>query len=286
MSKRRKVSVPAALPTLACLPPAEQASLPTTEPDPSPVEPRHLSFNKPTACEPSPLPLQGICNRSSKAAPADAITTGNGNSCPGGHPLICVAANMAGLECDVCGADVPAGDASYSCEPCDFDTCRRCSEETGPAEEQSCTAAEGEGRKRQARPAAAVSAGSAAVTAAGSVAETARPVKATRLAVGQTRRVAAPTGVALALCPAVARGEAEALRAAAHALGGVKVHAAGDALPRGVTHVVLPADATSLPLRGYFGAAGGLWLVEPAWVYSSLEAGRWVEEEAYEIRQP
>ena len=101
MSKRRNVSVPAALPTLACLPPAEQASLPTTEPDPSPVEPRHLSFNKPTACEPSPLPLQGICNRSSKAAPADAITTGNGNSCPGGHPLICVAANMAGLECDV-----------------------------------------------------------------------------------------------------------------------------------------------------------------------------------------
>jgi hypothetical protein len=261
------------MPTAQGLPPAEQASLPTTEPDPSPVEPRHLSF-KPIACDamataPSPLPLQGICNRSSKAAPT-------GNSCPGGHPLIRVAVSVAGLECDVCGADVPAGDASYSCEPCDYDTCRRCSEDAGAAEEESCTAAEGEGRKRQARPAAGA--------AAGAVDATARPVKAARLAVGQARRVAAPTGLALALCPTVARGEAEALRAAAHALGGVKVHASGDALPTGVTHVVLPADATSLPLRGWFGAARGLWLVEPAWVYSSLEAGRWLEEESYEIQ--
>ena len=270
MSNRRNVSVPAErgpslaepvpLPTAQGLPPAEQASLPTTEPDPSPVEPRHLSFNKrsPIARKPSPLPLQGMCS---------------GSSCPGGHPLIRVAASVAGLECDVCGVDVPAGDASYSCEPCDFDACRRCSEEAGAADEESCAAAEGEGRKRQARS----TAGAAAGVAAGAVADAARPVK-------QARRVAAPTGLALALCPAVARGEAEALRAAAHALGGVKVHASGDGLPRGVTHIVLPADASSLPMRGYFGAAGGLWLVEPAWVYSSLEAGRWLEEEAYEVQ--
>ena len=116
-----------------------------------------------------------------------------------------------------------------------------------------------------------------------------------------------------------------------------QVHAPGDGLPGEVTHVVLPADATSLPLRGYFGVArrlcmhracigwhlhgthaaargpcpahalhpryacaasrcyacaasalqaGGLWLVEPAWVYRSLEAGRWLEEEGYEVQLP
>ena len=220
----------AALPTAQGLPRAAAAS---TGPGPSPVEPRHPSFNQPiTPREPSPSPLQDTGKRSSKAAPADAVMPDNGkNSCPRGHPLIRVAVSVAGLECDVCGANVPAGDATYSCEPCDYDACRRCTEQAAEAAEESRTEGAVEGRKRQARPSAgaavgsAGSAGAATGAAADAAADSGRLVKAARLGAGQARRVAAPTGLALALCPAVARGEAEALRAAAHALGGVKVYA-------------------------------------------------------------
>ena len=213
LSQRRNGSVPAVpapLPTAQALPPA---SLPT-EPDPSPVEPRHLSFNKR-----SPLP---ICNRSCKAAPAEGTaSTSAVHSCPGGHPLIRVTASLAGLECDVCGAAVPAGGATFSCEPCDFDACRRCSEEAGAGAEESRATAEGEGRKRQGAAAAPVPA--ADTDCAESLDRPGKAARFSRLSAGQARRVAASTGLALALCPAVARGEADAVRAAAHALGGVKV---------------------------------------------------------------
>ena len=151
----------AAPPTAQGLPPAAAAS---TGPGSSPVEPRHPSFNQPIIPrEPSPSPLHDTGKCSSKAAPADAVMTVNGkNSCPGGHALIRVAVSVAGLQCDVCGANVPAGDATYSCEPCDYDTCRRCSEKAAEAEEESRTAGAAEGRKRQARPSAGAAADAAA----------------------------------------------------------------------------------------------------------------------------
>ena len=168
-----------------------------------PSRPRLLRSQLPQGLSPvEQVPLPHEADPSpSRASQADAITPGSGRSCPEGHPLTRVTASAAGLECDLCGA-VPAGEAFYSCEPCDFDACHRCSGE--------------EGRKRQGRP---------AVSAA---ADRIRPGKAARLAVGQ-----APAGhtLSIALCPAVTRGEAEALRAAAHALGGVKVRAPVTACP-------------------------------------------------------
>lgn len=87
---------------------------------------------------------------------------------------------------------------------------------------------------------------------------------------------------ALALC-GLATAEAEALCGAAAFLGRTKVYASGDSLADDVSHVVMPAATKSLPLRGYFAAARGLWCVEPSWVFSSLEHGSWLPECDYEV---
>jgi hypothetical protein len=46
--------------------------------------------------------------------------------CAKGHPLVPIPVETAGLKCDLCGKDIPVGDTTYSCEPCDFDQCSRC----------------------------------------------------------------------------------------------------------------------------------------------------------------
>jgi len=87
---------------------------------------------------------------------------------------------------------------------------------------------------------------------------------------------------ALALC-GLAKSEAEALCGAAAFLGHTKVYAIGESIADDVSHVVMPAATKTLPLRGYFAAARGLWCVEPAWVFSSLERGSWLPERDYEV---
>ena len=89
------------------------------------------------------------------------MTVNGSSSCPGGHPLIRVAVSVAGLQCDVCGANVPAGDATYSCEPCDYDDVPSLQRGGAEAEEESPAGAI-EGRKRRARPSADAAAGAAA----------------------------------------------------------------------------------------------------------------------------
>ena len=60
--------------------------------------------------------------------------------------------------------------------------------------------------------------------------------------------------------------EAEALCGAAAFLGHTKVYAIGDSLADDVSHVVMPAATKSLPLRGYFAAARGLWCAHITYV--------------------
>ena len=84
--------------------------------------------------------------------------------------------------------------------------------------------------------------------------------------------------------------EAEGICGAANAVAGrVKVDTVGEMLDTAVSHVVMaPEQSTQkvLPLRAYLAAARGLWVLDPAWVYHSLEEGGWQDEAQFELKQP
>ena len=96
-----------------------------------------------------------------------------------------------------------------------------------------------------------------------------------------------PMALALAV-DASSRTDAEALAGAAHALDGVKLTVGGStSLPLHASHVLVSGEhataSARLPMRAYLGAARGLWVVDAAWVFHSLAAGRWLPEEEFEI---
>lgn len=93
--------------------------------------------------------------------------------------------------------------------------------------------------------------------------------------------------ISIAVAGDGSKAEIEALVGAAHGLGHVKVFTAGGAgVPPEISHVVVPSSMATarLPMRAYVAAARGLWVLDASWVFSSLEAGRWLVEEAYELR--
>ena len=203
-------------------------------------------------------------------------------TCPAGHRLL-RSAEGEPLCCDgPCGRTMPASEVRWSCLECDYDICDACGTTAPPAAVTTVAVA--------AAPAAAAS--SASATSPGAEARQgggAASNKRKRVCLPQR---GAPTGIALA--GNVAKGEAEALAGAAHALGCVKLTVKGDSLADAVSHVLLPPGAGpaaaaggggggALPLRAVLGVARGLWVLDASWVYHSLEAGAWLPEEQYEV---
>lgn len=74
--------------------------------------------------------VDALAHEAAGGAEAGQATTASALSAPGlcsrGHPLVLNAVEAAGLKCDMCGLDIPVGESTYSCEPCDFDQCSRC----------------------------------------------------------------------------------------------------------------------------------------------------------------
>ena len=50
-----------------------------------------------------------------------------GGRCPAGHALVGFATDVAGYNCDSCGAEeLAAGTALWGCKGCDYDVCEQC----------------------------------------------------------------------------------------------------------------------------------------------------------------
>ena len=77
-----------------------------------------------------PTSADSLPHAAAGGAEVGQATTAGALSTPGlcskGHPLVLNAVEAAGLKCDMCGVDIPVGESTYSCEPCDFDQCSRC----------------------------------------------------------------------------------------------------------------------------------------------------------------
>lgn len=113
-----------------------------------------------------------------------------------------------------------------------------------------------------------------------------RPAKRCKGGAGGGRDASTPAAdvarVVIAVDHGVPGATVDALRAVATALpagGFVCVDHAG-ALPAVVTHLVRE-DSDVWTLRTHFAAARGRPVVTPAWVFASLEAGRWLAEDAF-----
>lgn len=121
--------------------------------------------------------------------------------------------------------------------------------------------------------------------------EAARPVAHPERRPGPRSKPAAPRDQhaserappCLALSAGISKSEAEALVASAAFLGATSCAGRDGGLPAGCTHVLVPDGASSLPLRAYFAAASrSVWVVRAEWIFRSLEAGGWLDEEPFE----
>eukprot|EP00316_Scyphosphaera_apsteinii_P008217 CAMPEP_0119306664 /NCGR_PEP_ID=MMETSP1333-20130426/7360_1 /TAXON_ID=418940 /ORGANISM="Scyphosphaera apsteinii, Strain RCC1455" /LENGTH=472 /DNA_ID=CAMNT_0007310021 /DNA_START=33 /DNA_END=1451 /DNA_ORIENTATION=+ len=87
----------------------------------------------------------------------------------------------------------------------------------------------------------------------------------------------------LAVCAGTQRAEAEAIDAAASALGlQSRLCIADKQLTSDCTHVLVHGSCSTLPFGAYLGVAKGAWVLRTSWVFSSLEAGHWLPEESFE----